>query len=373
MQIARIDTWLTSPCLSEDGWTEVESFLFVRLTSDDGYEGWGEAFTLPYRDTGVAAMIHALGREAMAIEDLTPAAFRSLGDFLAYKHRGIDYATATSALEMAIWDLEAQRQGLPLHRLLGESVREEIPVYANIWSDRYKEDKVLADRAEMFLAQGYRAIKMYPLQSRTVEQAAACVAEVRARIGGSIDLMLDLACPDDPEIPLSLAPLVKPYSPYWYEEPADGDDLTALAAIRAETGLPIVTGERQSGLLHFRNVIRMRAADILNPDIASVGGILDMLQIAEEAEKVGITVSPHCWNSTTIAVAAMLHVCRVMPNAGPAEIATGYDSAGRRFVDPGYVISGGTARLSDAPGLGVTVDTGKLTSPASRETTERDG
>ena len=126
-------------------------------------------------------------------------------------------------------------------------------------------------------------------------------------------------------------------------------------------------------MLHFRDVIRLRAADILNPDIASVGGILDMLQIAEEAEKVGITVSPHCWNSTTIAVAAMLHVCRVMPNAGQAEIATGYDSAGRRFVDPGYVISGGTARLSDAPGLGVTVDTGKLTSLASRETTERDG
>jgi len=371
MQITQIDTWLTSPCASEDGWTDVESFLFVRLTSDDGYEGWGEAFTLPYRDTGVAAMIHALGSEAMAMEGLTPAAFRSLGDSLAHKHRGIDYATATSALEMAIWDLEAQRQNLPLHRLLGESVREEIPVYANIWSNQYKEDKVLADRAEMFVARGYRAIKMYPLQFRTVEQAAACVAEVRARIGGAVDLMLDLACPDDPEIPLALAPLVEPYSPYWYEEPADGDDLTALAAIRAKTGLPIVTGERQTGLLHFRDVIRMRAADILNPDIASVGGILDMLQIAEEAEKVGITVSPHCWNSTTIAVAAMLHVCRVMPNAGPAEIATGYDSAGRRFVDPGYMISGGAARLSDAPGLGVTVDTRMLTSLASRETTER--
>ena len=74
--------------------------MFVRLASDDGYEGWGEAFTLPYRDTGVAAMIHALGREAMAIEDLTPAAFRSLGDYWADKHRGIDYAAATSALDM---------------------------------------------------------------------------------------------------------------------------------------------------------------------------------------------------------------------------------------------------------------------------------
>ncbi|MBW2494947.1 MAG: mandelate racemase/muconate lactonizing enzyme family protein [Deltaproteobacteria bacterium] len=373
MQIARIDTWLTSPCLSDDGWTEVESFLFVRLTSDDGYEGWGEAFTLPYRDAGVAAIIHALGREAMAIEDLTPAVFRSFGDLSSHKHRGIDYATATSALEMAIWDLDAQRRGLPLHRLLGESVREEVPVYANIWSDRYKEDKVLADRAAMFLAKGYRAIKMYPLQFRTVEQAAACVAEVRARVVAAVDLMLDLECPDDPEIPLSLAPLVEPYSPYWYEEPADGDDLTALAAIRARTDLPVVTGERQTGLLHFRDVIRLRAADILNPDIASVGGILEMLQIAEEAEKVGITVSPHCWNSTTIAVAAMLHVCRVMPNAGYAEIATGYDSAGRRFVDPGYVISGGTARLADAPGLGVTVDTDRLSSLASRQTTERDG
>jgi L-alanine-DL-glutamate epimerase-like enolase superfamily enzyme len=56
MQIARIDTWLTSPCLSEDGWTEVESFLFVRLTSDDGYEGWGEAFTLPYRDASASTV-----------------------------------------------------------------------------------------------------------------------------------------------------------------------------------------------------------------------------------------------------------------------------------------------------------------------------
>ncbi|NQV45275.1 MAG: mandelate racemase/muconate lactonizing enzyme family protein [Rhodospirillales bacterium] len=373
MQLTRVDTWLTRPSLSEDGWIDIKPFLFVRVMSDDGYEGWGEAYAMMYREVGIAAMIHTLGREAMAIEDITPAVFRSTAINMATKHRGIDYAAATSALEMAIWDMEGRRQGLPLHRLLGESVREEVPVYANIWSNLRKDDKALAERAEMFVTQGYRAVKFYPLQFKTVEQAVACTAEVRGRIGESIDLMFDFAHPGgfDTEMSRALAPLVRPYSPYWIEEPVDGDDLAGLATFRAETKMPIVTGERHCGVPHFRNVIRLRAADILNPDIAAVGGLLDMLQIGAEAEEAGIMISTHCWNSMTVAAAAMLHVSRVIPNAGPAEIATGFIPFGLQFADPGFEIVDGVARLSETPGLGVTIDVEKLTSLASQETTER--
>ena len=93
--------------------------------------------------------------------------------------------------------------------------------------------------------------------------------------------MLDLASPDNSNLSYELAPLVTPSNPYWYEEPVDGENTEELSAIRAKTGLRIVTGEKQFGLPHFKKTLEAKAADILNPDIAAVGGIIDMMQISK--------------------------------------------------------------------------------------------
>jgi galactonate dehydratase len=132
-----------------------------------------------------------------------------------------------------------------------------------------------------------------------------------------------------------------------------GDRIDDMAEVRRQIDIPVVTGERQSGLHHFRAILDKQAADILNPDIVGVGGILDMLEIAQLAATYGARVAPHCWNSTTVAVAAMAHACAVMPNALIGEYFPDYEPFCSQFGVLDIDISGGTATIDDAPGLGV--------------------
>lgn len=365
IRLAALETWITAPARSEDGWAEIKPFLLVRLIASTGIEGWGEAFTLPCRELGVAAIIHALGHAARQLETLTPWAFRDMASRIADKHRGMDYAAATSAIEIALWDLLGKLSGRPLCEILGADRRKAIPVYANTWSATQPDTQTLAGRATMLVAQGFLAIKFYPLQNRSVPEAADCMAQLRAAVGDTINLMIDLASPNDPGLSRALAPLVTPFRPYWFEEPVDGEEIDVLRAIRQETGLRIVTGEKQCGLPHFRAVLAAGAADVLNPDIAGVGGILDMLEIAGLAQREGVAVSPHCWDSMTVAAAAMLHVCAAIPNADMAEFYPEYTPHGAGFASPGFVLDHGRAILADCPGLGVDVNATALAERAT--------
>ena len=134
-----------------------------------------------------------------------------------------------------------------------------------------------------------------------------------------------------------------------------------LSDVRRKTGLKIVTGEKQCGLSHFKSVLTASAVDNLNPDIAGVGGLLDMLDIAAMAHSSGVMLSPHCWNSMSVAAAAMLHVCASIPNAEMAEIYPECFPFGAQFADVGFSLNGAQGRLSDRPGLGVEIDTQALT------------
>jgi galactonate dehydratase len=368
--LIRVTTWITPPQDTLDGWTVIKPFLFLRLVLADGTEGWGEAFTLPCREEGCAQIIHALGARVAAENATAPSDFRTLVAQIADKHRGLDFAAASSALEMALWDIQGKLAKKPLRHLLSDAPTNSVPVYVNIWSRAEPDIGALCDRAKLMVRQGYRAIKFYPLQNRTPVQAAACMAHMRNAVGQDVALLLDLASPDDPALARELAPLVKPHNPYWFEEPVDGEDTRILANIRKTCGMRVVTGEKQCGLPHFRETLAANAADILNPDIAGVGGILDMLEIAALADLQGVSMSPHCWNSMSIAAAAMLQVCAALPNAEMAEIYPDYLPHVAGFSDAGYSLIDGSATLSDRPGLGVQVDADALNTIAA-ETKEQ--
>ena len=159
---------------------------------------------------------------------------------------------------------------------------------------------------------------------------------------------------------IQIAQAIKPAHAYWFEEPIDGNDIQALAQIHKDTRLRGVTGEKHCGLAHFRAVLAAGAADILNPDIAAVGGILDLLELAELAEQQGVQISPHCWNSMTVAAAAMLHVCASIPNAELAEIYPEYIQHGEKFALKAFHLEGEYAHLSYKPGIGVDLNVSAL-------------
>lgn len=211
--------------------------------------------------------------------------------------------------------------------------------------------------AKELSAQGYKAVKVHPFLNHTLEQASNTVAMVRTALGPGFELMVHLNSKADTDTALRFADMIAPHAPYWFEEPTDGADVDVLAEVARRTPQLIVTGKRQCSVVPFKAILRAGAADILNPVIASLGGILDMLRLADLADENGISLSPHCWNSMIIAASDMLHVCAAIPNAEKAEIYREYIAHGAQFASVGYTLNGANATPSNAHGLGIKIDT----------------
>lgn len=365
MRIVNVTPFLVGPRPSSDGWSEGQTMVFVKLETDQGLTGWGEAYALTYREPATCEIIIALGEALKQMPHASPRAFlRHVVEPMSYKHPGIDYASATSAIEVALWDLAGQSAQLPVHAMLGGAIIDRVPIYANAWDGPVQTPQAIAERCAMMRSQGYGAVKIYPLRQATLEDAEACVRLTREAVGWDVDIMLDFAVQKDRRHALRAARLFEPYAPFWIEEPLAGDDLDGLAEFRASTTSRITTGERQSGVRHYRNLLDRRAADVLNPDIVGAGGIVTMLEIGAMADAHSVLISPHCWNSTTVAFVAMLHTCAVMPNAIHGELYYDYLELGAEFATCDYVIKDGMASLPQAPGLGVTINEDVLRSLA---------
>ena len=357
MKIASVTPFLVGPKPSSDGWSEGQICIFVKLVTESGLVGWGEAYALDQRQRACCEIILSLGEALKQMPDASPRAFLyQLAKPMESKHPGIDYAAAVSAIEIALWDLLGKEAGLPVHALLGGAVCDRVPIYANAWDSPVQTAEAVASRSARMSADGYRAVKIYPLRRSRLAEAEACVRLTREAIGPDVDLMLDFAIQKDPRHALRAARLFEPYNPYWIEEPVAGDDLDAMAEFRANVHTRVTTGERQSGLRHYRDVLSKRAADVLNPDIAGAGGILEILEIGAMADAHSVKISPHNWNSTTVAFVAMLHVCAVMRNAIYGELYYDYLELGGEFAECDYVIENGFASLPQTPGLGIEMD-----------------
>jgi len=366
MKIAHVTPYLVGPKPSADGWSTGQTIIFVKLETDSGLVGWGEAYALSHRQRGTREIILALGEALKQMAEASPRAFlHRVARPMDSKHPGIDYASAVSALEIALWDLLGKSVQMPVHALLGGAIVDKVPVYANAWDSPLQTPQAIAARCARMRSEGHRAVKIYPLRQATLEDAEACVRLTREAVGPDVDIMLDFAVQQDPRRALRAAHLFEPYQPYWIEEPLAGDDLDALAEFRAATTARITTGERQSGLRHYRNVLDKRAADVLNPDIAGAGGILTMLEIGAMADAHSVLISPHSWNSTTVAFLAMLHTCAVMRNAIFAELYYDYLELGTELAACDYVIKDGFASLPRTPGLGVTMNEDAIRSLAA--------
>lgn len=357
MKIAAITPFLIAPRPSSDGWSQGQITILVKVETTEGLIGWGEAYALTYRQDACAHIIRHLGKDLIALPQASPRTFLArVAAPMATKHPSIDYAAAISALEIALWDLTGKIAGLPVYALLGGAVKDRIGIYANAWDSPVQTPEAIAERAARMRKEGYRAVKVYPLRQSSLDRAVEVVRLTRDALGDEADLMLDFAVQPDPRHALQAARAMAAYRPYWIEEPVAGDNIPALAEFRAQTDIRVTTGERQSGLRHYRDVLAARAADVLNPDVAGAGGIITMLEVGALAEAHGAMISPHSWNSTTVAYMAMLHVCAVMPNAPYAELYYDYLDLGAEFGRCDSQIVDGFATVPTAPGLGIEID-----------------
>ena len=188
------------------------------------------------------------------------------------------------------------------------------------------------------------------------DSAVEGVAAVRAAVGPDVDLLVEAHRRLAPMHAVRVARRIEEFNPFWYEEPVSARNLPALAAATREINTPVVTGEELYTKAEFREVFELRAADIINPDICNTGGLLELKEIAAMAETYYVVVSPHNFNSTTVGLAATLHLCATIPNFLITEYFVNLAEIGEELSTNPIEVDNGYIRLPTGPGLGIELD-----------------
>ena len=357
MKIENVKTFLVDPGSSKH-------WLFVKIQTDQGIHGWGEAYTQVDRDRVIERQIQELARYLIGRSpfDIKQFTFSAYSDF-AGKRGSMEFFCAVSGLEQALWDIVGKASGLPVFNLLGGRTRRRLRVYANGWGGADPPDE-LAERAVAVVARGFNALKFDPfpgpwrayINRRQEEEAVDRVRAVREAVGPDVDILVEVHRRLAPMHAIRVAHALEPYAPFWFEEPVSSRDLSSLAEVRQAIALPVVTGEELYTKNEFREVFDRRAADILNPDVCNCGGILELREIAAMAEARHVAVAPHNYNSTTVGLAATLHASAGMPNFLITEYFVNFEETGRQISNSPFVVEDSCITLPDKPGLGIELD-----------------
>jgi galactonate dehydratase len=369
MQVTRVKPILVDPGSGKN-------WLFVKVETAEGIDGWGECYTQADRDQSIAAHVQQLGRYLVGrnpfhIKHFTHMAYH---DF-AGKRGAMDFYSAVSGIEQALWDIVGKHLNTPVYNLLGGPCRENIRVYANGWYEGAKTPDALAKRAAETVARGFTALKFDPfpgpwrthIDRKTELAAVENVRAVRDSVGPEVDILVEVHRRLAPMHAVRIARMMEPFQPFWYEEPVSARSLDELAACKREIRLPVVTGEELYTKAEFRGIFEKQAADIINPDVCNCGGILELKEIAAMAEPYLVVVSPHNYNSTTIGLAATLQVAACMPNFLITEYFVNFKGRGDEIAVNPFSVEQSYIKLPTAPGLGLELKEEELAKHPYRE------
>ena len=354
MKITKIETFLVRP--------DSRNYVFVRVQTDEGLYGVGESYSTG-PDDAVAAVIHdfedwLIGRDPREIERIWQLLYNA-----SRFPGGVITNAAISGIEHALWDLKGKALGVPVYELLGGKCRDHIPVY--IHSGGATPEELAENTASRLARYGCGAVKVSPFAPGHERQggaavnrmAAARMEALRRALGDDVEIAVDAhATIFEPVRALQLAQALKPYNPYFFEEPTRPENIDALAALRRQMDIPLATGEMLYTKYEFRDLLVRGAADIVQPDICCAGGLLEQKKIAAMAEAFYATIAPH--NPVgPIATAVNVHLAACTPNFLILEYLPD-DAPGRReLVDEPMKLVDGHLELPTRPGLGIDLNT----------------
>lgn len=350
MQITKIDTFLVN--------LGHRNIPFVKVHTDEGLYGIGEAYSCG-PDRATVEVIHdfeewLIGRDPRDIEGLWHLMYAG-----SRFPGGLVVNAAISGIEHALWDIAGKAANLPVYRLLGGKCRHKIRVYQ---SPRGNTPQELADHAVALIENyGYTALKLGPLPpgyqtmpwNAAVREAEARVEAVRMAVGDDIDIGLDPhARIFEPVRALELCQALKPYHPFFIEEPLRPENYEAMAKLSQHTDVPLATGEMLYTRYEFRDLISLQAVDIIQPDICLTGGLWEVKKIAAMAEASYISVAPHnpCG---PVATAVNVHFAASTQNFLVLEYHPDDESPRRDLVDEPMKLVDGYLELPERPGLGL--------------------
>ena len=350
MKIDRIETFYVPP-----------RWLFVRVETDDGAVGWGEA-SLEGHAEAVDGAFEALrdrfiGHDPLRIEDIWQIAYRG-----GFYRGGPVLMSALSGLDQALWDLKGKAAGLPAWQMLGGKVRDKIRAYAWIGGDRPNE---IGDAARARKEQGFSAVKMNATAELDWIGTAKLFDEVTERVQAAqaqgMDVGLDFHGRVHRPLAKQLAKVLEPLGLLFIEEPLLSENHEGLAQIAQLVSTPIALGERLYSRWDFKPFLASGAVDIIQPDLSHAGGLSECRKIAAMAEAYDVAVAPHC-PLGPLALAACLQLAACAPNVAIQEMSLGiHYNVGHdllNFVTDKEVLSpiDGFLPIPEGPGLGVIVD-----------------
>lgn len=378
MRIARVEaTWVHVPIPSErqhlSDFGRAASFdsVIVRIETASGIVGWGEA------KAGVGSAAACAGLAAIVNEDYAPLLVgqdaRDVGRLwdvlydtpreghaIARGHvlpqlgrRGLSIS-AIAGVDLALWDILGKSLGAPVWRLLGGRRAERMPAYA---SGGWAGEGGIGDQLLGYVARGgFGAVKMrVGVMDGEPRRSAARVRAARRALGPDVRLMADAHGTWTVAEAKAFCHMVEDCDLYWLEEPVTADDKTGLAEVRRASAVPISTGESEFTRHDFREIAELRAADVLQPDLAIAGGITEGVRIGAIASAFNLRLAPHLWSGAP-AFAAGLALAASQSAGFILEYSLGHNPMLHDLVHERFPVVDGHVEIPDRPGLGVTVD-----------------
>jgi galactonate dehydratase len=343
--------------------TAWRNLTFVRVLTDEGLEGVAEARMLNHTDALLGFLEEAvpnlvLGRDPRDIEALVSTMFRH-----PYARLGEIAMSGIAMVEIACWDIAGKALGLPVYQLLGGAVRDRIKAYANGWYTVERTPEEFHAAARRVLDRGYRALKFDPFGAGFYELERAekltvigLVEAVRDAVGPDTEILIEMHGRFNPATAIEMARALERFEPSWVEEPVPPENIAALAKAAERIRIPVATGERIHTRYEYRELFERQAADIIQPDITHIGGLLETKKLAAQAEIYYMLVAPHNVGGP-VSTAANLHFAASTPNFKIQEHFNDFAEDWVKAAAPGNpeVVDGYFA-LPRGPGLGVTLD-----------------
>ena len=315
MKIADLKTYVVGNPPPHHGGS---NWVFLKITTDDRIEGFGEAYGVPFHPLAVVRLIEDMGERFVIGSD--PFKVEKLWRILyasGYgQHPDLAKMGVISAFEMACWDIIGKALNQPIYNLLGGQYHEKLRSYTYLYPapgdtinriTLHTNPEQAAIRAAAYVKQGFTAVKfdpirdlMSPLDPRELsleklDNAEAVVRSVREAVGNKCDILVGTHGQTNTHSAIRLAKRIEKYDPQWFEEPVPPENIDEMARVARSTSIPIATGERLSTRYEFTQLLEKQAAAILQMALGRVGGILEAKTIAGMAEAHYVQIAPHLY------------------------------------------------------------------------------
>lgn len=334
--------------------------VIVKLTSDDGLTGYGEAkapvapqVTKQIIDLLLAGIV--LGADP---RDITVLWERMYAGMRVRGHRAGFYTEAISGVDIALWDLVGKSVGLPLFQLLGGAFRNAVRVYASglpaLDIHAPEEQFVrLAEEAQEIRRQGYTGLKM--AIGKGIQGDLKSIRTVREQLGSDFLIYVDAAGVYDKAQALRLGKELEDLGVGWFEMPIFPEDIDGYVELARSLTIPIALDSLTSRY-EASEFIRRGGLDIVQPDVCRAGGITESKRIAELADSFGLAFAPHVSIGSAIHIAATAQLAKAMPNTIISEYWIGENPLGNAILKAPIILKDGYLFAPSGPGLGVDIN-----------------